>query len=275
MAQTGRIKTENGLFLFYRGWSGNADSPVLLFIHGLGEHSGRYGHPVKYFGERGYAMYAYDQRGHGRSAGRRAHAENFARLLGDLDVVLRFIRKKEGKRKIFLIGHSFGGQVALTYGARFSERIDGVIASSPNLRLSMPVRWLKKKFGRMISNVLPTLSMDSGVNPKMISHDEAEVRAYEEDPLINTDITVRMASEMFENQDQMLQIARAFKIPCLLMHAGDDQISDPKGTEDFYAACASSDKSLKLYPGLYHELFNEVENMAVFSDIHNWLRERA
>ncbi len=272
---TGKIKVDKKTSLFYRRWQGKPDKSVLLFVHGMGEHSGRYGHPVQFFGKEGYTIYAYDQRGHGRSDGQRAYAESFAKFIGDLNQVIRFIKKKEGDKKIYLIGHSFGGQVVLTYGARHPEGIEGIIVSSPNLRLAMPVPWLKKQAGLFLSSLLPGLAMDSGVDPNLVSHDEEEVEAYANDPLINTDITVRLASEMFANQDEMLSIAEAFEVPCLLMHAGDDQISDPEGTEEFFEACAASDKTLELYPGFYHELFNEVDKLSVFSDMKTWLQRRS
>ncbi len=274
-ASTGKIKSENGLSLFYRRWPGEEGRPILLFIHGFSEHSGRLRHPVKYFSERGYTIYAYDQRGHGHSGGRRAHTESFARFLGDLDRIIQHIRKKEGDKKLFLIGHSFGGQVALTYGARHGDDgIDGVIVSSPNLRLAMPVPWLKKQVGQLLSHVVPSLAMDAGLVAELVSHDPDEVEAYANDPLINRSITVRMASEMFANQALMPQIAQEFTLPCLFMHAGDDQISDPQATQEFYEDCASADKVLKFYEGYYHELFNEVDNLAVFKDMESWLQQQ-
>lgn len=273
-AKTGRISTEIGHSLFYRFWKGEAERPVLLFVHGMGEHSGRYGHPIKYFSERGYTIYAYDQRGHGRSSGVRAYSERFARFLGDLDRVIKFIQKREGDKKLFLICHSFGAQVGLTYGTLYGNRIDGLIASSPNVRLAMPVPILKKSAGLLLSRILPKLTMDAGIDPKMISHDEEEVMAYEADPLVNRNITVRLASEMLNNQANMDKLARTFKLSCFLMHGGDDQISDHQATVEFYQTCASYDKELKVYPGLYHELFNEVDKLTIFKDMQDWLTKR-
>lgn len=271
---TGKIKTADGKKLFYRCWPGKSNRPVLLFVHGLGEHSGRYRHPVAFFGRLGYTMYAYDQRGHGRSEGRRAYAERFARLLGDLEQVLGFIKKREGKKKVILVGHSFGGQVALTYASRHPNGISGLITSSANIRLRMPVPYLKKKVGRLLAYVIPTFTMNSGIEPSYVSHDPKEVEAFEKDPLINKEITVRMADLMFDNQDRLLAIARQVKVPCLLMHGTEDPISDPKGSEDFYRACSVKDKQLKLYPGLYHELFNEIDKLTVFRDMREWIEAR-
>lgn len=273
-ASTGKILANDGTPLMYRRWPGKQGRPVLLFVHGLGEHSGRYQYPVRYFHALGYNIYSYDQRGHGQSGGVRAYAERFARFVGDLDCVLRLVRSREGDKKVILIGHSFGGQVVLTYGARFPSKISGAISSSANLRLAMPISWIKKQLGLLLARYAPKLTMDAGIDPKNISHDPQVVADYESDPLINCQITVRLASEMFANQDQIMGLARAFRLPCFMMHGGDDPISDPKGTKDFYKACASKDKSLKIYPGLYHEIFNEVDRKAVFDDMKSWLEKR-
>ena len=274
-ASTGKIQTDNGLSLFYRRWPGEAGRPVLLFVHGFGEHSGRYRFPVRYFNERGYTIYAYDQRGHGRSGGARGYTERFARFLGDLDRILQLIGDRETGQKIFLVGHSLGGQVVLTYGSRQANRVAGVVTSSANLRLKMPVPWLKKQAGMLLARYVPKLTMPAGLDPSNLSHDLQVVTAYEEDPLVNDRITVRLAAEMFDNQDQMNRIAQQFRLPCLMLHGGDDPVSDPDGTQDFFTACASKDKELKLYPGYYHEIFNEVGREAVFEDIENWLKKRS
>jgi alpha-beta hydrolase superfamily lysophospholipase len=231
---------------------------------------------VQYPAEHGYTVYAYDQRGHGRSSGKRAYAERFARFLGDLEAVVRFVRRREGSKALYLVGHSFGRQVVLSSGATRDNGVAGIIASSPNLRLAMPIHWVKKRAGLLLSRLTPSFSMSTEIDPMYVSHDLDEVAAYVSDPLVNNGITVRLASEMFSNQDKILDLAQNFKLPCLLMHGGDDHISDPDGTEDFYAACASKDKSIKIYPGLYHELFNEcaADRQQVFAHMEKWLKGR-
>lgn len=272
-ASTGTLKTENGLSLFYRRWPGEAKRPVLLFVHGMNEHSGRYTNPVEYFRRLGYTIYAYDQRGHGKSGGPRAHADRFARLLGDLDHVLRFIRDKEGSKPLFIVGHSFGGQVVLNYAIRHPDGIAGIITSSANIKLAMPIPTLKKKLGLLASHFVPQLPVPSGLKAEHLSHDQKVVDDYLSDPLCGTLISVRLASEMLANQEMLPILSKDFRLPCLLMHAEDDKICDPEGTKEFYRNCASQDKTLKTYPGFYHELFNEVDKERVFKDIKDWLNK--
>ncbi len=269
---TGKIKSED-ISLFYRYWEGQADKPVLLFVHGLGEHSGRYLNPVNFFSQRGYTIYAYDHRGHGRSSGHRAYAERFARFVGDLERVITFVKRQEGNKPIFLVGHSFGGQVVLTYGAMRDTGVAGIIASSPNLRLAMQVPWLKKRAALALSYVTPTLAMDSGLSAQMISRDPEVVEAYDKDPLVNHALTVRLGAEMLSNQEKMPQYAKGFTLPCLLQHGEADQISDVEGTKAFYQSCSSQDKAFKAYPENYHELFNDLDKQEVFSDMDGWLKQ--
>jgi acylglycerol lipase len=273
-SSTGKIKVQDGTRLFYRYWKGAANKPILLFVHGMAEHSGRYAFPVEYFLPQGYTIYSYDQRGHGHSDGRRGHVERLARFIGDLHHVLLWIRKREGKKKIFLIGHSFGGQLVLNYGIRHGGELAGIIVSSPNVRLKMRVPCFKKLAGLFIARYLPFLTVDAAIDSKHLTHDKSVVKAHDEDPLVIERISVRFASEIFANQDRLLDLAPDFKQASLFLHGGGDLICDPQGTADFYKACSSEDKTLKVYPGFYHEIFNERGKEKVFKTMDAWLKER-
>ena len=207
------------------------------------------------------------------------YAERFARLIGDLDQILEFIRKKEGTKPVFLIGHSFGGQVVLNYAARYGSEgrngVAGVLVSSPNIRLAMPVPWLKKELGLLVAHLCPTLRVPSGLKSEDLSRDPEVVAAYDADPLVQHNISVRLASEMLDNQNRIMEVAGHLTKPVFFMHAGADRICDPDGTKAFYAACRAEDKTLKIYPNNYHELFNEYDRLAVFADMEKWLTQHS
>lgn len=264
---------KGGLKLYWRCWKVPDPRGVLVFVHGMGEHSGRYQFPVDYFTQKGFSIYTFDLRGHGMSEGRRAFAEAFEDYLADLGAFLKLVKQKEPKHKIFLIGHSFGGQIVLNYGVDDGDGLAGILVSSPNIRLKLPLPFYKILLAQTLSAFFPTLALGNELDPRLVSHDPLVVRDYQTDPLVLRRITVRLAHVMMQDQAGLIKKARRFHIPCLLMHAGDDQICDPAGTRDFFEKIPLKDKKLKIYPGFYHELFNEVERKKVFQDMEVWIEK--
>ena len=124
-----------------------------------------------------------------------------------------------------------------------------------------------------MAHLCPTLRIPSGLKSKDISRDPAVVEAYDNDPLVQHTISVRLASEMLENQERLAELAVQVTQPILLMHAGADQICSADGTRAFYASCGAKDKTLKIYPDNYHELFNEYDHLKVFADMEKWLTQ--
>ncbi|MBI1908963.1 MAG: lysophospholipase [Deltaproteobacteria bacterium] len=272
-----RIRTGpagEGFSLYYQAWRVSSPKTILIFVHGLGEHSGRYKNLVTYFSPRNYTLYGYDQRGHGKSPGPRAHVDRFDLLLEDLDQLIRFVRKNEQCQKLFVIGHSFGGQVLLNYCLDFPGNMDGAIFSSPNIRVAFPISPLKVRLAHFVDRFFPELSLPNDLNPDHISHDPAVVKAYTSDPLVSKKITVRLGKEILDNQAVLMNRAGQFDTPSLFLHAGDDKICSRPATEEFFDKIPISDKVLKTYDGFYHELFNEIGQERVFGDIERWLEQK-
>jgi alpha-beta hydrolase superfamily lysophospholipase len=266
---------EHGTGIYYQAWmpSGKPKA-VLLISHGQGDHSGRYTHIAEYMARMDYSVWAYDHRGHGKSGGKRGHVDNFDDYLADMDHLIRIAREDDPSAKTFLIGVSLGGLVAIKYAERRGSGLTGLIATSPLLRLRMKVPAWKKFIGRMFSGIAPSFTLTTGLDANLLSHDREVVRNYVGDPLVHDVATTRFYTEFLRAEDEAIEEAGQLTLPCLIMQAGADGIVDPSGTADFFKKIASSDKTLKVYDGFYHEILNEPGKESVLRDIDAWLSAR-
>lgn len=275
MKKESYFKTHDRLRLYYERHEAKRPKAILAFVHGLNEHSGRYQHVVEHFTD-AYTCYFFDLRGHGRSDGERAYVKNFDEFVKDVAEYLKLIRSENKTDKIFLVAHSLGGQIALNYLGQYADtELAGFITSSANIRIGWKINPIKKALCLKLSQYLPKIRLPREVDVNYISHDAEVVKAYTSDPLVNQSITLSLAKAALLNQDTILSLAPKIKLPALMMHAGDDHICACSGSEDFFKKLASKDKTLKIYPGFYHELFNEIGKEEVFRDIHAWLDKRS
>ncbi len=264
--------------LYWQAWQpadakGKAKA-LLIIVHGYAEHSGRYRHVADYFAAHGYAVYTFDQIGHGQSAGQRGHVVDFDHYIEDLKRFIALAQSKEPGLKTFLLGHSQGGLVVLRYGIVYPADVNGVVVTGAGLMLSMLVPAWKLALGKVLSNLVPTFSMSSDIPAQYLSHDPAVSGAYAaQDPLVHHVATARWASEFFAAQADTLAAAERFTLPYLLLHGGDDHIASVEGAKQFHAAAASRDKTLKFYDGYYHELYNELGKETVLADVDEWLEK--
>jgi alpha-beta hydrolase superfamily lysophospholipase len=268
------LRFKDGQEIFYWGMKAPRQKGVLVIVHGLGEHSGRYLNFVEFLVKQGWTVYLYDQRGHGKTPGLRSYVENFEELVEDLYQFIHFVSEQEGGEKPFLLGHSFGGQVVINLLAKHPRVVPGVILSSPNIKLAMDVPWLKRFLGRWVSYIIPSFSIPNDIKPKWISHDPKVVHEYEKDRLVQNRITVRLGNEILENLNKVPELAEKIKIPIFLFHGSEDLVTCPKGTEEFFERMKHKDRQLKIYPGFFHETLNEKGKEEVYHDVANWLEER-
>jgi alpha-beta hydrolase superfamily lysophospholipase len=266
------LESRDGLSLFGRSWQPN-DAPLaaLAIVHGLGEHSERYNHVGGYFAKRGYAVFAADLRGHGRSQGKRGHINHFDEYLDDAQALLDYAHAQTPDLPLFLLGHSMGGLIALTCALKRPQNLAAVIASGPGLRTRMKVPAWKTTLGNLMSSVFPSLSMPNGIDPNHISHDPEIVSAYISDPLNHNKVTARWYTEFTNAGEWALQNAGKLGIPALILQGGGDPIVDPGGAKAFFDRINHSHKKHIEYPGLYHEILNEPEKLQVMDDIQTWL----
>ena len=263
-----------GLELYYQRWRPDGESKaVLAVVHGFGEHSGRYGNVVDCFAPKGYAVYSFDHRGHGRSPGPRGFINSFTEFRGDVKAFLEFIHEQEPNRPVFLLGHSMGGLVVLEYVLHHPEGLVGVIASGP-LLAQPPISPLLAGLSKVLSSILPRLSLAAGLDTTALSRDEAVVQAYENDPLVHGLGTPRMATELTKAFEWTHAHAADLSIPCLIVHGSADRLTPPEGSRIFYENVTFGDKERKVYEDYYHEVFNDVGKEQVLADVEAWVERR-
>ena len=274
--QESRLATADGISLRTQRWTpGGAPRAAVVMTHGQGEHSGRYGHVGQAFALAGFAAYAYDLRGHGRSTGQRGHAPSYDAYLDDLQQVLDWAKRENSGRKFFLYGHSMGGQIVLNYCLRRKPEPAGVAVSAPWLRLAFePPRMLMAISG-LISALWPTFSSTNTLDLSTLSHDQAFLESLPDLALTHQTITARAARACFDAAAYALAHAAEFTWPLLLLQGEADRLVDPAGSQDFFDHVSSRDKTLQRYPGLYHEVHNETARGQVLTDVTAWLNQRA
>ena len=251
--------------------SGLALRGAVLLVHGLGEHAGRYDPLAQWFCERGFAVRGYDQYGHGQSSGTRGGLPNDTKLLDDLSDLVEHTRSHIPPGKpLLLLGHSLGGLVAARWVAEGRLPVDGLILSSPALDAGFSP--LQRLLLAVLPRLAPNLRVGNGLDPRYLSHDTQVVQAYREDPQVHDRISARLARFIAESGPRVLAQAPVWKVPTLLLFAGDDHLVNPRGSRAFAAAAPACVRSHE-FPTLYHEIFNEAAPMAqsVYAALRAWL----
>ncbi len=269
------LRTADGLSLEVRRWQEDTVPHrwTFVIVHGLGEHSGRYQHLAARFTPLGATVYAMDQRGHGRSGGKRGHAPSLDALLDDIDAVVLRARADDGS-PVVLIGHSFGGLLAIAYALKHADHIDRAIFSAPLLKVKQRVPAWKRALSTVLPRIAPGMTFSNEVDASLLSHDPGNGPAYTSDPLVHDHITAGLYGDTIARGEEFIMRAPELRVPFLLMQGRDDQIVDPVGSQRFFARAAAPDRAFCLYPGLYHEIFNELDREKVFQDIESWLTQR-
>lgn len=243
----------------------------LLLVHGLGEHSGRYKHVAKHCTGRGFAIYALDHYGHGKSDGHKGHVQKFSVYLDGVTALLDRIKQEQAGKPIFLVGHSMGGLISATYLLNNQADFAGCVLSGPALKTDAAPPAIVLAFNRLLSILVPTAPVIQ-LDASAVSRDPDVVRTYMTDPLVfHGKYTSRLISEMTSTMHDALARTADIRLPLMLMHGEDDALTSPSGSREMFENAGSEDKTLKIYPGLYHEIFNEPEQDQVLADMSDWL----
>nr|WP_295768524.1 alpha/beta hydrolase [Rhodoferax sp.] len=246
---------------------------VVIVVHGLGEHAGRYDHVARQLNDWGFAVRGYDQCGHGESGGARGSLPSDTRLLDDLADMVDSTRARMRKGlPLILLGHSMGGLVVGRFVSLKMREVDALVMSSPALNAGMNA--FQKFLVSILPKIAPDLRVGNGVKPQFISHDPAVVAAYKADPLVHDRISARLARFIADAGPQTVALAAQWTVPTLLLYAGDDRLLNPQGSRDFAAAAPKDVATTQCFDALYHEIFNELDAAAVFAALKQWLDQR-
>lgn len=260
-----------GQSLYSAHWACKDPRAVVLLIHGQGEHIGRYRAVADFFHQRRVAVWGFDQQGYGRSGGQRGHADGLKAYLDDLGLFISRVKREYPSVPLILYGHSMGGNIVLNYALRAGDtRIKAVVATGPWIRLAFEPPAIKVWSGRLMRYVLPTLSLPTGLDTRLLSRDEEVVRRYDEDSLVHDRVSAAAGIALMEGASWLNRYSGAIAYPTLLMHGGADGITAAAATSAF-ASRLSGDVLYKEWPGLYHEIHNEPERGVVLEYLWTWL----
>jgi alpha-beta hydrolase superfamily lysophospholipase len=269
------VPSSDGLSLYWQAWIPGTPRAALLFVHGLHDHSGRYRGPAEHFGARGYACYALDTRGHGRSAGPRVHVARFDAFVDDVLAVLGLVRERHPALPVFAIGHSQGGLVVLRAALRKPDGLAGVVAVSPFLGVHPRSSKVRQWAARVLAPVAPGLLLANPLDARLLSRDPSVGLAYDEDPLVSHTASPGWFVATLQAHREVLADAASLRVPALVLAAGDDRIVDPEATRRWVSRAPADRVSYLPWPGLFHELLNEPERLEVYEAIERWLRPRS
>lgn len=260
--------------IYYQSWKPDGTPrAVIVVVHGVAEHSGRYERFAKYFVERGFAVFALDHPGHGRSNGTPGHVGRFSEYIQTVDQLCGRVAEEMRDIPQILLGHSMGGLICTSYLLQNQDAFLGCILSGPAIKTDVEPGAFQMALIRFLARALPkvgVLQLDS----RGVSRDPEEVKRYLEDPLVyNGKLSARLVSELFEEMERVQVEASRISLPMLILHGGEDSMASPQGSHFLAERVASKNKTLEIYPGLYHEIFNEPEREQVFDDILRWLDE--
>ncbi len=269
------LTSSDGTRLHIQTWAPvGAPRAVVLLVHGLAEHSARYAHVAKQLNAQGYQVVGFDLRGHGKSDGKRIYINHFDEYVADLEAVFTLVSSQHPDLPLFLLAHSMGTTVALNFLVDQMPAVQGVILSATALLPGEDISPVLIALSGIVSAVAPKLSTIA-LNSSTISRDQAVVDAYHTDPLVyNGKIPARTGGELNRVFKYLQQQVKKVSVPILIMHGDADQLTNPKGSDLLYQGAASADKTIKWWPGLYHEIFNEPEQDEVIGFMQSWIEQR-
>ncbi len=270
---THSFQSADGLKIHTVAWlpEGNSRAVVLL-VHGLSEHSGRYPHVAAKLVEQGYAVYALDHRGHGRSEGLRSSFDNIDQPLNDLKRYFETVKAAHPGQKLFIYGHSLGSLITLAFLLLYQQEFSGAVISGNPLAVEFSQPKLLVLAAGILNGLIPKQAITPPLPSSYLSHDPAVVRDYDTDPLnYRGKVRVGMGYLILQTGREVRARMNELQLPLLIFHGAADKICPPDGSQLLYDGVRSTDKTLKFYPGLYHETHNELEKETVLTNVVNWL----
>lgn len=267
------FQAQDGQVLYVRGWEPDGKPKgVVLLVHGLGDHSGRFAHVGAAFTRAGYALIGFDLRGHGRTAGPRGYAPSFKAIIQDIGSFFDFARARYSAAvPYFQYGHSLGGLLTVAYHLYAKPDVAGVMVSAPAFASPLVEQKGKVMMVKVLSSLLPKMIIDTGLDANTISRDPKVVQAYTADPLVHEKTSLSFGKAGLDAIDFAFKRAGEFQAPFLIMHGTSDRLTYPRGSQDFIRRVSSKDATFKPWEGLYHEIHNEPEQAQVIQTMIDWM----
>ncbi|MEU6586727.1 lysophospholipase [Nocardia sp. NPDC046763] len=270
-------RTETGEFegaegrVFWQAWLPDGEPrAVAVIVHGYAEHSGRYAHVAQRLTESGFAVYALDHTGHGKSEGPRANVVSLDTAADNVRTMLATATGRHPGLPSFLIGHSMGGLTTAYLATRDQPEVTGIVLSAPAIEIEAG-NAVQRLAAPLVSKYLPNLPVVK-LDSTLVSRDPDVVRAYDTDPLVHHGgVPARTAGEMLRAGEFVKSHLDRLTAPLLVQHGAADALASPTGSDLLERSAASKDKTVIRYDGLYHEIYNEPEQDKVLTDLVNWL----
>lgn len=270
----GFFTSRDGLRLYWMSERPEQPRAHVVFVHGYGDHTGRYRPTFQALTAQGFAVHALDYRGHGRADGRRGYCATWPDYLDDLSAFWERVRSTTEGGKLFLMGHSHGALMSVHLRARGGlEGLSGMVLSSPYFKLALTPPRVKLLAARLLARVVPWAPIPTELTPEQLSRDEAVQREARQDPLYNRIATPRWFIESTQAQEKVLALAPGLQLPLFLFTGAEDGVAKVENGRAFFEAVGARDKVYKSYPGMRHEPLNELGKEQVFQDVSNWISE--
>ena len=270
MNQTSKLNVAKGVELFVLKNLVKSPRAAVIIVHGICEHAGRYDYVASRLNVFGYSAYRFDNRGHGRSGGKRGYIADYQIFVDDTRKIVGIAEEENPEIPLFMLGHSMGGFITASYGVKYPDRLAGQILSGA----AVTVQPVFKDMASFDYNATP-LALIPNTLSDIICRDPQIVRDYKKDPLVIKEFTTKLRGEiLIRGAKHIMNSMSTYQYPCLILHGGADQIVTPYSSKYFYDHISSTDKELKIYEGLYHEILHEPEKDTVIEDIHLWIKAR-
>ncbi len=271
----GTFAGKDGYEIFFQSWTVDRPRILLVISHGLGEHSGRYMNLVNALEGKGVSVFAMDHRGHGRSAGKRGHVDDFMDYANDLRHFIAYVRDDMERVPLVLFGHSLGSVIACRYALEFPGDLQGLVMTGAGFHAGRDIPAFKRAIGSLLNGLAPRFCMSNAISPDMLTHDETAIDDYANDLLVHDRVSVRWFREFTAACRICLERAGEITVPLLLLHGADDRLAPPSGSEEFIQKASSQNRERRVYDGMYHEVLNETGRAAALETIAGWLSDIA
>ncbi len=271
----GTFQGVGGVTVVYDVWTPDTEPRgVVVLAHGFGEHARRYDHVADRFGKAGLITYALDHRGHGRSGGKRVQLRHLSEFTTDYRTLFGIAKAAHPGLPRIVLGHSMGGAIAFAYASENAGEYDLLVLSGPVVAAQDQVSWFQVLLGKTVGSILPDLPIEQ-IDAAAVSRDPEVVAAYEADPLVfHGKVPAGIGKALLHVGETMPKRAKAITVPLLVVHGENDHLVPVAGSHRLIEEVATEDVELKVYPELYHEVFNEPERDRVLDDVTGWIAAR-